>query len=130
MKPMIKTAEKENRRSFSVSSLSQGATVTVETKLYFKAIDGKWYPIATFSDSQRTADQETGEIDLMKQDPQVARVMDMAKQFGLSDPKLLDQAMRGGVATKKALQHTSSELNKYVDRYSYEIDNPPVEKGK
>ncbi|QEG22385.1 hypothetical protein [Mariniblastus fucicola] len=125
--PMIKAAEDENRRSFSVSRLTQGETVTVEMTLYYKGRDDRWLPLKKFSNSQRLADQTADEMEVVEQDPQIARVMEMAKQFGLADPNLMKKAIRSGVATKKALEDSMSELDEYVERYSFEIDNPPVE---
>jgi hypothetical protein len=129
IKPMIEAAEKANRRSFSVSRMEPGDPVKVETSLYYKAMDGRWYPLATFANSERLRDQSADELDALKEDPQVARVMDIAKQFGLADPSLLDQAIRNGAATRKALEKSMSDLETYVEQYSFEIDNPPIEIG-
>ena len=127
--PMIEAAEKANRRSFSVSILEQGQTVKVKTKLYFRALDTRWYPLKEFSNSERLSDQKMEEIDGVKQDPQVAQMLKMMGQLGAGvDASILDQAMRSGVATKKALAKSMSELDEFVDQYSFEIDNPPVQK--
>ncbi len=125
---IIRTAEKEGRRSFSVSRLTQGETVSVTTTLYFKALDSKWYPLKEFKSSQKLRDQTTEEVEQIMQDPQVARVVEMAKQFGAGGQGLLEKAMRSGVATKKALSKTTSELDEFVESYSYEIDFPPIER--
>ena len=125
---IIRTAEKEGRRSFSVSRLTQGETVSVTTTLYFKALDSKWYPLKEFKSSQKLRDQTTEEVEQIMQDPQVARVIEMAKQFGAGGQDLLEKAMRSGVATKKALSKTTSELDEFVESYSYEIDFPPIER--
>ena len=127
--PMIEAAEKANRRSFSVSILEQGQTVKVKTKLYFRALDTRWYPIKEFSNSERLSDQKTEEIEGVKQDPQIAKMLKLMNQLGTGvDASILDQAMRSGVATRKALAKSMSELDEFVDQYSFEIDNPPVQK--
>ncbi len=125
---MIRTAEKEGHRSFSVSKLEQGDTVSVTTTLYFKAFDDEWYPLKEFAASERLRDQNTEDVEQVMQDPQVARVIEMAKQFGVNNQGMLEKAMRSGVATKKALDKTMSELDQFVESYSFEIDNPPIEK--
>ena len=127
LKPMIAAAEKENRRSFSVSKLTQGDTVEVQTTLYFNALDSRWYPLAEFASSERLAEQSTDDVDVVKNDPQVARIMEMVEQLGVGDASVVDKAIRSGVATKKALQKSMSDLDEYVDRYSFEIDNPQIE---
>lgn len=125
--PMIKAAKDANRRSFSVSLLEQGQTVTVKTKLYIQAIDGRWYPMGEFTNSEKLADQNSDEIDHIKQDPQIDKMIRMMNQFGASvDPSIMDKAMRSGVATKKALDKSMEQLDRFVDQYCHEIDYPPV----
>ena len=64
----------------------------------------------------------------MKQDPQVAKMLEMLNQFGAAvDPSIMDQALRSGVATKKALEKSMEQLDELVDEYSHEIDNPPID---
>jgi len=129
--PMIEAAEEANRRAFSVSILTQGTTVNVKTQLYFKALDNHWYPLAEYSNSERLADQNSDEIDQVKQDPQVSKMLEMLNQLGAGvDPSIMDQALRSGVATKKAMEKSMEELDKFVDQYAREIDNPPVETRK
>ena len=123
---MIKTAESEDRRCFSVSSLSQGETVLVETIVYVKAADKKWYPLKRFEAKEKLASQNADAINRIKQDPQVERVLKVAKQMGLNDENILDKAMRGGAATRKALQDVSSELEAFLEPYSFDVDIPPV----
>jgi len=126
--PMIKAAEEANRRTFSVSILQQGQTVNVKTKLYFKALDKKWYPLAEYSNSERLSDQNKEEIEHVKQDPQVSKMLKMLNQFGAGvDTSIMDKALRSGVATKKALEKSMEQLDEFVDQYSHEIDNPPIE---
>lgn len=126
--PMIEAAEEANRRAFSVSILKQGPTVNVKTQLYFKALDSHWYPLAEYSNSERLSDQNSDEIDHVKQDPQVSKMLEMLNQLGAGvDRSIMDQALRSGVATKKALEKSMEELDKFVDQYAREIDNPPVE---
>jgi hypothetical protein len=127
LKRMVKTAEKEGRLSFSVSKLKQGTTVSVSTTLYFKAADELWYPLKEFSTSEKLSDQNSDDVDQLMQDPQVAKIAELSKQFGLGKQGLLEEAVRSGVATKKALAKSMSDLDEFVDRYSYEIDNPSVE---
>ena len=127
LKKMVKTAEKEGRHSFSVSKLIQGNTVSVSTTLYFKAADAMWYPLKEFSSVEKLSDQSSDDVDQLMQDPQVARVAEMAKQFGVGKQGLLEEAIRSGVATKKALEKSMSDMDEFVDRYSYELDNPAVE---
>ena len=127
LKPMIETAKKENRRCFSVSKLTQGETVSVRTSLYFEALDGRWYPLAEFASSERLADQSTDDLDLLKDDPQISQAMKLIEQLGIGDTSVIDKAMRSGAATKRALEKSMAELDEFVDRYSFEIDNPPIE---
>ena len=109
--------------------MEQGQTVKVKTKLYFRALDTRWYPIKEFSNSERLSDQKTEEIEGVKQDPQIAKMLKLMNQLGTGvDASILDQAMRSGVATRKALAKSMSELDEFVDQYSFEIDNPPVQK--
>lgn len=125
--PMIKAAEEANRRAFSVSILTQGPTVNVKMQLYFKALDNHWYPLAEYSNSERLSDQNSDEIDQVKQDPQVSKMLETLNQVGGGvDRSILDKALRSGVATKKALEKSMDELDKFVDQYAQEIDNPPV----
>ena len=126
--PMIEAAEQANRRSFSVSILEQGPTVKVKTKLYFKALDTRWYPLTEFSNSERLSDQTKEEIEGVKKGPRVAKMLKTMNLLGAGvDPAIMDKALRSGVATKKALEKSMFELDEYVDRYTFEIDNPPIE---
>ena len=130
MKPMIRAAEKENRRCFSVAKMTQGRSVKVEMRLYFKSADQGWHPLASFSSSVVVADQTTDDVDVLKQDPRISQVMELAKQLGIADPKIIEQALQNGAATKRALGKAMSDLDDFVAKYSHEIDNPPLEKQR
>ncbi len=127
LKPMIAAAEKANRRTFSVAKMTQGDSVTVDMQLYGKAPDERWYQIAQFSNRTRLAEISTDDLDVVKQDPNVSRMLDMMKQFGVANEGLIDKALKSGAATKLALDKSMSQLDEFVEQYSYEIDNPPVE---
>jgi len=90
----------------------------------------RWLPLASFSNSASVEQQSTDDVDLVEQDPNVARVLDIAKQFGVADEKTLKMALRGGAATKKALEKSMTEMDEFVQEYSFEIDNPPVEQKR
>lgn len=124
---MIEAAEKENRRTFSVAKMTQGDTVTVDMQLYFKAADQRWYPLASFSNSARVDEQSTDDVEQVQQDPNVSKALNVMKQLGIADSGLIDKALKSGAATKQALEASMSDLDEYVQRYSFEIDNPPVE---
>ena len=130
LKPMIETAEKENRRCFSVSKMTQGQTVTIEMQLYHKVANNQWVPLATFTNSESIANQTQDDIDIVAQDPNVSKVMKMAGQLGFADPSILEMALKSGSATKKALSKSMSELDEFVEQYSFEVDNPPIEKRR
>ena len=130
MKPMIRAAEKENRRCFSVAKMTQGRSVKVEMRLYFKSGDQGWHPLASFTGSAVVADQTVDDVDVLKQDPRISQVMDLAKQLGIADPKVIEQALQNGAATKRALSKATSDLDDFVAQYSHEIDNPPLERQR
>lgn len=130
MKPMIEAAEKEKRRCFSVAKMTQGKNVTVEMQLFHKVANDRWVPLVTFSNSESVAQQSTDDINVVAQDPNVTRVVEMMKKLGISDTSMLEMALKSGSATKKALSRSMTGLDEFVEQYSFEIDNPPIEKRR
>ncbi len=126
--PLIQSAEAAGKRSFSVAKLEQGDEVSVEAMLFCKGADGDWKMIKKVTAKQGTKDQNADEFDDLKRDPQVAAVLDMATQMGMSDPSTVEKALRQGVATNKALSEATSGLNQFINSFANRIDSPVVPK--
>ncbi len=123
---MIRTAEKENRSAFSATTLDQGRFVKVTTDLYLKGSDGKWKVFRSFSTSEDPSDQPQEDIDALLDQPQIKRIADLSKQFGLGGGGTMDQAVRNGVATQKALDQVMTKMDRYVDEFSQSVDSPSI----
>jgi hypothetical protein len=56
----------------------------------------------------------------------VKSVLDTLKGLGLGGQGTLEQALRHGAATQKAMQDAAGQLNAFVSQNSRELDSQPI----
>jgi len=122
-------AERDGFCGVSITRLNQSmlsTSVTVEA--YFFAIEkpGSWFQIAKFSVQASTAEQTEEQLKRIQEDPQVKSVIDTLKGLGLGGQGTVEQALRHGAATQKALQDATGQLSAFISQNSRELDSQPI----
>jgi hypothetical protein len=122
-------AERDGFCGVSIIRLNQNmlsTTVTVEAYFFAFEKPGVWFQVAKFAGQSNTTEQTEEQLKRLQDDPQVKSVMDTLKGLGLGGQETIDQALRHGAATQKALQDATGQLNAFISRNSRELDSPPV----
>lgn len=122
-------AEREGFIGVSITRLNQNMlspTVTVETYFFAQEKPGSWFQVVKFSGQANTAEQTEEQLKRIQEDPQVKSVMDTLKGLGLGGQGAIEQALRHGAATQKALQDATGQFNLFIDQNSRELDSQPI----
>jgi hypothetical protein len=122
-------AERDGFCGVSIIRLNQNmlsATVTVEAYFFAMEKPGAWFQVAKFVGQSNTAEQTGEQLQRIQDDPQVKSVLDTLKGLGLGGQGAIDQALRHGAATQKALQDANGLLSAFISRNARELDSPPL----
>ncbi len=124
-------AERDGFRGVRVTRVAQsfGSPIAkVETIFFAKMAPGKWKQIAMFSATANGNQQSPEDIERIKADPQVQKVLGVVRGLGLGldGNSVLETAIRQGAATEKAMQECEQKFLKFVDRYTVNMDSPPL----
>ena len=122
-------AEGDGFCGVSITRLNQNmlsSNVTVEAYFFAMERPGSWFQVAKFSGQSSTAEQTEEQLKRIQEDPQVKSVLDTLKGLGLGGHGTVEQALRHGAATQKALQDATGQLNAFVTQNSRELDSQPI----
>jgi len=128
-KKATEEAEKDGFCGVAITRLEQNALSTmVRVEAYFFAMEvpGKWFQVVKFSAEANAAEQTAEQLKQIQEDPQVKSVLNTLKGLGLSNQALVEQALRHGAATQKALQNANGELNAFISQHSRNLDSQPI----
>ncbi len=122
-------AERDGFRGVTITRLEQNALssiVRVETHFFAMEKPGEWFRVANFVGSANTAEVDAEKVKRIAEDPQVKSILDTLQGIGLANQSLIDQALRHGAATDKALQDASGEFNAFMSKHARELDSSPL----
>jgi hypothetical protein len=122
-------AERDGFCGVSITRLNQNmlsSTVTVEANFFAMEKPGAWFQVAKFSGQASTAEQTDEQLRRIQEDPQVKSVLDTLKGLGLGGQGTVEQALRHGAATQKALQDATGQFNAFITQNSRELDSQPI----
>lgn len=128
-KKATEEGEKDGYCGVAISRLQQNTlSSTVRVEAYFFAIEspGKWFQVAKFSAEANAAEQTAEQLRQIQEDPQVKSVLNTLSGLGLGNQALIDQALRHGAATQKALQNANGQLNAFISLHSRNLDSQPI----
>ena len=125
----IQTAESEKRNGFRVTRLDlaiERQESTVTTQFVARLADGSWRSV--FQHTER-ADAKQARPDIEKRiqdDPQVKKVLDLIRQFGVAGDAQIQQAIRFGAATMTAQQICDREFAAFRDVHLPSLVRPTL----
>ncbi len=122
-------AEREGFCGVSITRLNQNtlsSTVTVEAYFFAMEKPGIWFQVVRFASQANAAEQADEQLKRIHEDPQVKSVLDTLKGLGLGNQGLVDQALRHGAATQKALQDATGQFNAFVSQNARALDSQPI----
>lgn len=122
-------AEREGFCGVSITRLNQNtlsSTVTVEAYFFAMEKPGNWFQVVRFASQANAAEQTEDQLKRIHEDPQVKSVLDTLKGLGLGNQGLVDQALRHGAATQKALQDAAGQFNAFVSQNARALDSQPI----
>ncbi len=122
-------AERDGFRGVSITRLNQNMLspiVTVEACFFAMEKPGAWFQVTKCTGQASTADQTEEQLKRIQEDPQVKSVLDTLKGLGLGGQGTIEQALRHGAATQKALQDATTQLNAFISQNSRELDTQPI----
>lgn len=123
------TAEFENSRAVRVTRLTQDISnpvAKVEDFFFVQISEGNWQVLYTATATFNRNDVDQQDIEFLKQDPQIQKVMKIFNSIGGGNAGLLDKALRQGVATQHAMNESSNQFFEFLDRYTKTTDGPPL----
>ncbi len=122
-------AERDGFRGVSITRLNQNilsSTVTVEAYFFAMEKPGSWFQVTKCTGQASTAEQTEEQLKRIQEDPQVKSVLDTLQGLGLGGQGTIEQALRHGAATQKALQDATGLLNAFVSQNSRDLDSQPL----
>ena len=123
-------AEKEGCRAVRVTRLTQDISnpvAKVEELFLVEISPGDWVPVFKAIANANRNDVDQAEIDVLKNDPQVEKVMSVFNSIGSGNGQLLDTALRQGVATQQAMTESSNQFFEFLNRYTANTDGPELQ---
>ena len=123
-------AQEKGYRSVRITRLTQdmiNPVAKVEVFLFAELTPGSWKPVHTSTVSVNRNEIAQEDVDALKEDPQVEKVVGIFKSLGGGNESILDTALRQGAATQKAMNQSSEKFFEFLDRYSKATDSPPLE---
>ena len=128
-KKVTKEAEKDGFRGVLVLRLIQNLLspeVVVEAHFYAQEAPGKWFEGTNIRASSNANHQPAEALERIKQDPQVAKVVETLSSLGIQAGDRIDQAIRHGAATSSAMSQASGSFHSFLRRYTTSLRTPPV----
>ncbi|RMF37821.1 MAG: hypothetical protein D6753_16860 [Planctomycetota bacterium] len=126
---LAQRAEQEQATGFLVSRLQQrllSGDVTVDTHFFAREDSGSWFPVVRFTATANARSQPAERIERIKEDPQVARLLQKLASLGIDLSQRIDAALRHGAATEQALSDAKSQFHRFASRHSRSLLAPPV----
>lgn len=123
----INKAEKKKARGVLVYRLNQqmgSASTTVTTNFLAKDSDGQWFEVYRSQHSDDGSKATKEELDQMKNDPRLQRILPMLEAIGGSAQ--VDQALRQGAATAAALGEARSAFSEFKNPITRDLLSPPI----
>ncbi len=122
-------AEEENASGFLVTRLQQSlSSGDVKVEVFFFARDdaGDWFPVVQFAAAANARSQPAGRIQRLREDPQIAQILQKLEPLGLDVSDRIEQALRHGAATDQALNDAKSQFHQFASRHTRSLLAPPV----
>ncbi len=120
----------EGLNGLRVSYLAQDPLnhkVTVRGSFLARMPDGAWQPIWEHTSTIDTTTPRANEEEQLANDPQVAKVLEIAKKFGIDvNDERIRMALRHGVVTKEALQEVNRAFVEFMLSNVRRLDGPPI----
>ncbi len=131
---ITREAEAEGFIGVQVTRLEQNLLsplVTVETTFLARDQPGSWFVVFKTSASENANAQPADRVREIKEDPQIKMILDTLAQLGLvladrQGGDRLEQALRHGVATERALGRAQGEFNSFLVEQIRILDGFPV----
>ena len=121
-------ATQQDTRGFRATTTRQDlarGTAVVTTTFYARVADDRW--VRVFSASRTGQASQAGQQgDQLKANPQIAQILQAARQFGATD-NMLQQALSFGAVTQAAQQQVDGEFRQWLDPYLRQLDRPAIE---
>jgi hypothetical protein len=123
----VEAAEKEGVRSCRVTRMASDLTkkqVTVEQTFLARMPDGSWEAVWTHNETLDAAKERKDLEQRIRQDPQVAEAFKLLERLG--GAANVETAVRFGAATMEAQQRADDRFYAFKDRYTEQLDGPPL----
>lgn len=120
-------AEAEGVLGFLVARVIQkpsNPVATVEHCFFAQIKPGQWKQVAKLAAIANRNNVNQTDVDRIKGDPQIQKVLGIAKGLGLGSGDVIDQAIRQGAATETALIESRNKFYKFLNRYTKRTDGP------
>ena len=128
-RPVVDRAAKEGMRGVLIKRLDQSwLNERVKVSCHFLACDeqDQWFEVVQF-DAQVEVGQVTEEQrQQLRDDPQVAQVLNLLQGFGLADATRTQRALDQGLATQAALREATNQFRQFSDRFTRQLNGPPL----
>ncbi|HVC92127.1 MAG TPA: hypothetical protein VND64_00475 [Pirellulales bacterium] len=120
----------EGLNGLRVSYLSQDPLnhkVTVQAKFLARMPDGAWQPIWEHDSTIDTTIPRANEEEQLATDPQVAKVLEIARKLGIDvNDERIRTALRNGAVTNEALQDVNRAFVEFMLSNVRRLDGPPI----
>jgi len=120
----------EGLNGLRVSYLSQDSLnhkVTVQASFLARMPDGAWQPIWEHVSTIDTTGPRANEEEQLATDPQVAKVLEIAKKLGIDvNDERIRTGLRYGAVTKEALQDVNRAFVEFMLSNVRQLDGPPI----
>ena len=124
----IEAARSRHARGFVLKELETeglGLPKAVRLRFVVRMPGGRWRSV--FDLRKKIPRGEPGRADELARDPQVRRVLEMARGFGLQiEDGLLKQALQAGAGVEKALKAASAQFLHIQQTYANSVDRPLI----
>ena len=88
---------------------------TVDNHFFALISPGTWKQVAKVSAQVNRNNVDAAELELVKSDPQVQKILKLFSGLGLSDARALAAAVRHGAATDLAMKQSEASFFEFVD---------------
>jgi hypothetical protein len=125
-----KTAKAEGVNGFRVTRSSQNLAakrVSVESRFLARMPDGSWETVWKHLETMDASKKNPAREAIIKDDPQVKKVLAAAKLLGLvGNQDALQMAVRFGASTMLAQEAADKKFEEFRNRFTRRLDGPPI----
>ncbi len=129
-KGVAAAADRAGVRVFQVTRLQQqllDSNSSVTSHLFARLPDGCWREIFQTGTRVNTDGVHADEVEFLRDDPQIRQVIAAFGQLGPGNVNdRLEQALRQGAATQRALNDIHESVGQWTARYRQRLDGPAV----